>query len=120
MSRQEDHQCRQQKIKNLGPESQVEACIPLSSKKQFARISASGQNTSGFWCWFVKMYCGAFRNISNMEQACCQNQWISPDHPMKYAHCKLSFTVLPAEGYLHSLYVVWIMYPSQCLKKYQA
>lgn len=63
MSSQEEHQCRQQKSKILGPESQDEACIPLSSKKRFPRVSASAQNTSGFWCWFVKMHCEAVRNI---------------------------------------------------------
>lgn len=38
---------------------------PISSKKWFPRISTFAQNTSAFWDGFVKMHCGAVRNISN-------------------------------------------------------
>lgn len=44
------HQCRQQRGANPGPESQDDVCVPLSSKKQFPRVSASAQNPSGSWC----------------------------------------------------------------------
>jgi len=51
-----------------------------------------------------------------MEQRCCQNQWISANYPMKYAHCKLSSAVLPAEGYFSDLCAIQIMYPP-CARK---